>query len=95
VHLARCYGVTSCVVFGPTPSDYFGYPGNINVDPAFCGGCWWIEETWMDRCPRRFPEARCLTEQDPGTVAARVRAWLAASMPEPDLALTPPLRAQR
>jgi hypothetical protein len=69
VHLASCVGVTSCVVFGPTPSAYFGYTSNINIDPSFCGGCWWINQSWMNQCPRDFPTARCMTEQDPANVA--------------------------
>jgi hypothetical protein len=80
VHLARCLGVDSCVVFGPTPSNYFGYAGNINIDPAFCGGCWWNNETWMDRCPRGFETARCMTEQNPKTVAAAIDRHLSRKL---------------
>jgi ADP-heptose:LPS heptosyltransferase len=65
VHLAACYGRRSLVVFGPTPSDYFGYPGNINLDPLRCGGCWWIEESWMDRCPRSMTPPECMFAQPP------------------------------
>jgi hypothetical protein len=78
VHLARCLGVASCVVFGPTPSAYFGYSGNVNVDPTFCGGCWWINETWMNQCPRGFATPRCMTEQDPLAVAAAIHRHLTA-----------------
>jgi hypothetical protein len=79
VHLARCLGVNSCVVFGPTPSNYFGYAGNINIDPAFCGGCWWNNETWMDQCPRGYPAARCMAEQPPQAVAGAIDRYLIAS----------------
>jgi hypothetical protein len=65
VHLAACYGRRSLVVFGPTPSDYFGYSSNINVDPPRCGGCWWIEESWMDRCPRGMKQPECMFAQPP------------------------------
>ena len=84
VHLARCLGVQSCVVFGPTPSAYFGYPDNINIDPTFCGGCWWINQSWMNQCPRDFPTARCMTEQDPRTVAEAIHHHL--SLVEADVA---------
>jgi ADP-heptose:LPS heptosyltransferase len=70
VHLAAAMGRPSCVVFGPTSSRYFGYPTNINVDPNFCGGCWWVNATWMNHCPRGFATARCMTEQ-PATIVAR------------------------
>ena len=69
VHLAGCVGTRSCVVFGPTSSRYFGYAQNINIDPAFCGGCWWINETWMNHCLRGFATARCITEQSPFAIA--------------------------
>lgn len=69
VHLSACLGTRSVVVFGPTPSDYFGYPSNINIDPTFCGGCWWINELWMDRCPRQFASAECLNTIDPEHIA--------------------------
>ena len=65
VHLAACYGRRSLVVFGPTPSGYFGYPQNINVDPVRCGGCWWIDELWMDRCPRGMAQPECMFSQPP------------------------------
>lgn len=68
VHLASCLGVLCCVVFGPTSTDYFAYPDNINVRPQFCGGCWWTNMTWMERCPRGFEHARCMYDQHPGAV---------------------------
>ncbi len=70
VHVAACHGRRSLVVFGPTPSDYFGYPGNINMDPRLCGGCWWIDELWMDRCPRGLKQPECTYTQPPTDVAA-------------------------
>jgi ADP-heptose:LPS heptosyltransferase len=79
VHIAKCLGTRSCVIFGPTSVDYFGYPENINVRPPFCGGCWWINETWMDSCPRGFETARCLSEQDPEAVLSAISAALAPS----------------
>ena len=79
VHLARCLGTSSAVVFGPTPSNYFGYAGNINIDPTFCGGCWWINQSWMNQCPRDFDTARCMTEQPPAAVAEAILHGLAAA----------------
>lgn len=80
VHLASCLSVPSCVIFGPTPSRYFGYPINLNIGPNFCGGCWWINSTWMDVCPRGFAAARCMSEQDPGSVARIVERYLREKM---------------
>jgi len=76
VHLAACLGTRSTVVFGPTPSNYFGYEGNVNIDPNFCGDCWWTTRSWMDRCAEGFSEPRCLTEQKPEYVAQRALAAL-------------------
>ncbi len=79
VHLARSLGTPACVVFGPTSSRYFGYPDNINIDPSFCGGCWWVKETWMNHCPRGFETARCMTEQPSSTVVIAVARFLSTT----------------
>jgi hypothetical protein len=71
VHLASCLASRCLVVFGPTPSDYFSYPQNINVDPVTCGGCWWIDETWMNHCTRGLEKPACTYEQPPQGVADR------------------------
>jgi hypothetical protein len=71
VHVAACLGVPAVVLFGPTPSDYFGYPGNINIDPAICGDCWWLTRSWMSHCAKGYAVPRCLFEQKPETVVAR------------------------
>ena len=70
VHLARCFGVRCCVVFGPTPADYFGYPDNVNLPPPACGTCWWTTETWMDHCPRGHRVLPCMTHRPEDIVAA-------------------------
>ena len=85
VHMARSLGTGATVVFGPTPVDYFGYVGNINIPPATCGGCWWITETWMALCPRGLTNPVCM-EQPPSAIAevtiTAVQAKLAtASLP--------------
>lgn len=81
VHLAACLGTRSLVVFGPTQSDYFGYPENVNVDPLRCGGCCWIDELWMDRCPRGLAEPECMHTIPPAEVARRALAALAETAP--------------
>jgi ADP-heptose:LPS heptosyltransferase len=78
VHLAACLGTRAGVIFGPTPSDYFGYPGNINIDPPACGGCWWITRSWMDHCAKGYARPRCLHDQDPDSVARRLEAALSS-----------------
>jgi len=76
VHLAACLGTRAVVVFGPTPRSYFGYPGNINIDPPVCGGCWWKTRSWMDRCALGRDEPPCMAEQSPASVARQALAAL-------------------
>jgi hypothetical protein len=77
VHLARCLGVQSCVLFGPTPMSYFAYPENVNMVPPECGGCWWVNQTWMDQCPRGMKEPACM-RHDPAIVANAIIAAVEA-----------------
>jgi Glycosyltransferase family 9 (heptosyltransferase) len=81
VHIASCFGVSCCVVFGPTPADYFGYPHNANIGPPVCGDCWWTTENWMDSCPRGFSEPPCTHAQDPHVVAERATTVLSGLVP--------------
>jgi hypothetical protein len=66
--MAACLGTRSCVLFGPTDADYFGYPQNINMRPGCCGGCWWTTDSWMDQCPRGFASAPCMDSIPPEDV---------------------------
>jgi len=75
-HIASVIGAKALVLFGPSDADYFGYSQNRNLHPAFCGGCWWINESWMDRCPRGFSEARCMTSHQPSDVVREAIALL-------------------
>jgi hypothetical protein len=68
VHLAACLGTRCCVVFGPTPVDYFGYGQNVNIAPKECGSCWWVTRDWMTNCPRGFENPVCLSKTSPETV---------------------------
>lgn len=81
VHLAACLGTRCAVVFGPTPSDYFGYPDNINIDPPVCGNCWWTTRTWMDVCAMGYAVPRCMVEQDPRIVAERILEGIVPTAP--------------
>jgi hypothetical protein len=76
VHIASCFAVPCCVVFGPTPPDYFTYAQNVNVRPKSCGGCWWITEDWMERCPRGLAQPICTYSQPPAEVAHAMSSLL-------------------
>ncbi len=88
VHLASCFDVRSCVVFGPTSVEYYGYPQNINLAPPVCGGCWWLNEDWMARCAKGYEQAICMTERTPESVfealVAHASAWYADNGNEED-----------
>lgn len=78
VHLASCFDVRSCVVFGPTSVDYYAYPQNINLRPPVCGDCWWVNENWMNRCAKGHEQAPCMSQRSPDSVVAALREELAA-----------------
>jgi len=83
VHLAACIDKISCVVFGPTPPEYFGYAKNINIRPTTCGGCWWSTRDWMTNCPRGFNEPICVFDIPPKIVATPILSYLAKTKPDP------------
>jgi Glycosyltransferase family 9 (heptosyltransferase) len=69
VSVASCFGTPCCVVFGPSSPDYLSYEGNIAVRPVECGGCWWITNDWLSRCPRGMTHPVCMYKQPPTAVA--------------------------
>ncbi|WP_156390083.1 glycosyltransferase family 9 protein [Rhizobium sp. Root491] len=75
VHAAAAFGKKSCVVFGPTSVDYFGYPSNLNFAPLQCGDCWWSEKTWMMMCPKGDSVPSCMAAYDPGILARDIYDW--------------------
>jgi hypothetical protein len=96
VHVAASVGTRSTVVFGPTPSDYFGYPGNINIEPPVCGNCWWMTRTWMDVCAKGYDTPRCMTEQPPEIVARHALQAMAQTVAKPnETRIDPAMRASR
>ena len=84
VHIASALGVQSAVVYGPTPSDYFGYPGNIALDPPVCGDCWWLTSSWMSRCLRGHDRPPCLATQSPEAVVDKILTALRARAADAD-----------
>lgn len=86
VHMAAALGTPSVVMFGPTLADFYGYPGNRNLAPSVCGGCWWTVSDWMDVCARGFEKPLCLesTSAERALDAARERLIDAASHRQAD-----------
>jgi hypothetical protein len=75
VHAAAAFGKRSCVVFGPTSVDYFGYPSNLNFAPLQCGDCWWSEKTWMMMCPKGDSTPICMSAYDAEVLARNIYNW--------------------
>ena len=49
--MAKAVGTRSVVFFGSTPPEFFRFKSNINIEPRFCGGCWWSTESYLRQCP--------------------------------------------
>lgn len=81
VHIARCFGTRSCVVFGPTNPDYFNYQANVAIRPPVCGGCWWVTQDWMSLCPRGFAVPICTDWSTPEKVCDAALQMLAHDGP--------------
>lgn len=81
VHIARCFGIRCCVIFGPTDIRYFGYPSNINIPPRQCGNCWWMEEDWMTRCVRGDKVPTCMYDQPASSVFDKIKPYLYNNQP--------------
>lgn len=51
---------TSCVLFGPTSKDFFGFSENLNISSDACVGCEWINKIWYKRCLLSGDKAFCM-----------------------------------
>lgn len=76
VHVRTMLGKRSVVMFGPTPAEYFGHEGNLNLKPSFCGNCWWLKENWMVACPAGYEGPECLDSIPPDRVFTAVASIL-------------------
>ena len=59
VHLAQFLDVRSVVIFGPSSAHFFGYAKNENLAAGPCGGCMWVSNDWMLKCPLGAVAAPC------------------------------------
>jgi hypothetical protein len=76
VHLAKAVGTDSCVIFGPTSAEYFGYEGNLNIFPKECGSCWWMEPTWMSVCVKGMDPPACMSSHRPEEIVQLIHQAL-------------------
>lgn len=77
VHFRKAMnGGPSVVMFGPTPLEFYGYNGNINIRSEACEHwCARLTDTWLDRCPKQNGTAPCMELLTPANVASRILAW--------------------
>jgi SAM-dependent methyltransferase len=61
VHLAHAVHTRCVVLFGPTPTEFFRYPQNINLEPTGCKACWFVTKTWLIECPRHTSGPECMS----------------------------------
>ncbi len=67
----------SVVLFGPTPMDFYGYNGNINIrSNVYRKWCARLTNSWSEHCMRGDDEPACMTTIMPGTVMEKIAAWL-------------------
>jgi Glycosyltransferase family 9 (heptosyltransferase) len=77
VHLAHAVHTRCVVLFGPTPSDFFGYPENLNLEPTGCKACWFVTKTWLIECPRHTSGPECMSGHSPSAVADAAKRIIA------------------
>lgn len=77
VHLRKAlHAGPSVVLFGPTPVDFFGYDGNINITANACSH-WCVELTndWEYHCPN-VNENACMLSITPEMVITEMEKYL-------------------
>jgi ADP-heptose:LPS heptosyltransferase len=73
VNMAKAVGIPSVVFFGSTPADFFRFKTNINIEPCFCGGCWWSTESYLRQCPLLEEIPPCTDSLDTQKILQTVR----------------------
>lgn len=63
---------TSCVLFGPTDKNFFGFDENLNISANSCHGCEWIDKQWYKRCLLSNSTADCMNSLQPEMVVERI-----------------------
>ncbi len=71
VHLRKALNTgPSVVLFGPTPIDFFGYAGNINISTNKCSNCAGLFDNWQKRC--LIKNAVCMQSITPELVVQEI-----------------------
>lgn len=75
VHLASQIGTKCIVLFGPTPSAYFAYENNINIQIGDCHGCYSFYQD-AGRCAKGMKEPKCMYEITPTLVMEHIDKYM-------------------
>ena len=76
VHLASQLDTKCIVLFGPTPLEYYGYDGNINIQAGNCHNCLWLEPNNHYKCSRNLETPACMESITPELVYDAVQTYL-------------------
>lgn len=75
VHMATQLGTKCAVLFGPTPSWFFGYDENINIVSPKCKECVYLFPDWQINC-HKYDRPECMYSITPEIVLEKVSDYL-------------------
>lgn len=67
-HFARSLNVPAIVFFGTTSKAFFGYESALNLSSEKCGCCWYVNASWLGKCPRGTAGPICTESIDTAPV---------------------------
>ena len=65
---------TSCVIFGPTDKNFYGFNENINLSPDLACECEWVTESWNQYCTKTNSKNSCTANVSPETVILHLKS---------------------
>ena len=71
VHIATQLGTRCVVLFGPTPSWFYGYEQNINIVAEICKECLRLYPDWQTKC-HKYDRPECMYSITPEKVYERL-----------------------
>ena len=66
----------SCVIFGPTDKEFYGFSENINLTANLCNGCEWLTDDWNLKCTRGYSIPLCMKSISPEMVVHSIKKYL-------------------
>lgn len=77
VHAATRMQVPCVVIWGPTPSDFYGYTQNVNLRSNICSqACYGIKKNWNDKCPIGYNTPKCMDATTPDMALKKIQEIL-------------------